>query len=140
VGLASLLEPNSDDRIPTGAEVDVATVYAEEIRKEQAVVPICKKLLLSADNSILYDLNEVGILVRKSPLDESQKIVVPQSLDSRILYLEHYPPAVGHPGAHRMFHTIRKTLCGIWRRALWQMTPPSYRPDRSYTRTAYRRL
>jgi Integrase zinc binding domain len=110
VGLASLLEPNSDDRIPTGAEVDVATVSTEELRKEQAVDPVCKNLLLSADKSLLYDLNEGGILVRKSPFDWSLRIVVPQSLVSRILFLEHYPPAASHPGAHRMFQTIRKTF------------------------------
>jgi Integrase zinc binding domain len=110
VGLASLLEPNSDDRIPTGAEIDVATFSTEELPTEQAVDPVCKKLLLSADKSLLYELNDVGILVRKSPFDGSEQIVVPQSLVSRILYLEHYPPAAGHPGAHRMFQTIRKTL------------------------------
>jgi hypothetical protein len=110
VGLASLLEPNSDDRIPTGTEVDVATISTEELRKEQEVDPICKKLLLSADKSLWYDLNEAGILIRKSPFDGSQQIVVPQSMVSRILYLEHYPPAAGHPGAHRMFKTIRKTF------------------------------
>jgi Integrase zinc binding domain len=114
VDLASLLEPNSDYRIPTGAEVDVATISTEELRKEQAVDPVCKKLFLSADKSLLYDLNEVGILVRKSPFDGSQQIVVPQSLVSRILYLEHYTPAAGHPGAHRMFQKIRKTF--FWSR------------------------
>jgi Integrase zinc binding domain len=110
VGLASLLEPNSDDRIPTGAEADVATISTEELRQEQALDPICNKLLLSTDKSLSYDLNEVGILVRKSPFDGSQQIVLPQSLVSRILYFEHYPPAAGHPRAHRMFQTIRKTL------------------------------
>jgi Integrase zinc binding domain len=78
------------------------------------VDPICKKLLLSADKSLFYDLNEVGILVRKSPFDGSQQIVVPQSLVSRILYLEHSTPAAGDPGAHRMLQTIRKTL--LWPR------------------------
>jgi Integrase zinc binding domain len=110
VGLASLLQPNSDDRIPTGAELDVATVSTEELRKGQAVDPVCKKLLLSADKSFSYDLNEVGILVRKSPFDGSRQIVVPQSLVSLILYLEHHPPAAGNPEAHRMFQTIRKTF------------------------------
>jgi Integrase zinc binding domain len=110
VGLASLLEPYLEDRIPTGAEVDAATITTEELRKEQAVDHICNKLLLSAEKYLLYDLNEVGILVRKSPFDGSQQIMVPQSLVSRVLYLEHYPTAAGHPGAHRMFHTIRKTF------------------------------
>jgi Integrase zinc binding domain/Integrase core domain len=110
VGLATLLEPNSDDRIPTGTEVGVATISTEELRQEQALDPICKKLLLSTDTSLSYDLNEVGILVRKSPFDGSQQIVVTHSLVSRILYLEHYPPASGHPGAHRMFQAKRKTF------------------------------
>jgi Integrase zinc binding domain len=77
---------------------------------EQAVDPVCNKLLLSAYKSLLYDLNELGILEHKSPFDGSQQIVVPQSLVSRILYLEHYPTAAGHPGSHRMFQTIRKTF------------------------------
>jgi hypothetical protein len=85
VGLASLLESNSDDRITTGTEVDVAIISPEELRKEQVVNPICKKLLLSAEKSLWYDLNEAGILIRKSPFDGSQQIVVPQSLVSRIL-------------------------------------------------------
>jgi hypothetical protein len=87
VGLDSLLEPNSDDRIPTGAEMDVTTIATVELRTDQALDPICKKLLLSADKSLLYDLNEVGILVRKSLFDGSQQIVVPQSLVSRILFI-----------------------------------------------------
>jgi Integrase zinc binding domain len=85
-------------------------VSTEELRTEQAVDPVYKKLVVSADKSLLFDLNEVGILVRKSPFDGSQQIVVPQSLVSRILYLEHYPPAAGHPGAHRIIQTILKTF------------------------------
>jgi hypothetical protein len=84
------------------------------------VDPICKTLLLSAENSLLYELNEVGILVQKSSFDGSQQIVVPQSLFSRILYLEHYPPSSGHPGAHRMFQKIRKTF--FWPRIAEEST------------------
>jgi Integrase zinc binding domain len=69
----------------------------KELRTEQAVDPVCKKLLLSAEKSLLYELNEVGILVRNSPFDGSQQVGA-------------LSPAAGHPGAHRMFQTIRKTF------------------------------
>jgi hypothetical protein len=72
LGLASLIEPTSEERIPTGAETDVTTITTEELRIEQAFDPICNKLLLSTDKSLLCDLNEVSILVRKSPFDGSQ--------------------------------------------------------------------
>jgi hypothetical protein len=49
VGLASLYEKDTEDRIPTGEEVDVANISTDELRKEQALDPICKKLLLSTD-------------------------------------------------------------------------------------------
>jgi hypothetical protein len=58
----------------------------------------------------MYELNKDGLLVRVSPVDGSQQVVVPQNLVSRILYMEHYPPSAGHPGAHRMFQTIRRTF------------------------------
>jgi hypothetical protein len=66
--------------------------------------------MLLTEKSGMYDLNEVGVLVRKSHYDSTVQVVVPQSLVSRILYPEHYPPAAGHPGGHRMFQTIRKSF------------------------------
>jgi hypothetical protein len=41
-------------------------------------------------------------------------VVVPQSLVARILYMEHYSSSAGHPGAHRMLQTIRRTF--VWPR------------------------
>jgi transposase InsO family protein len=45
----------------------------------------------------LYDLNDDGLLIRIASIDGSHQVVVPDSLTSRILYLEHYPPAVAPP-------------------------------------------
>jgi hypothetical protein len=82
----------------------------QEMRREQTLDSTFKRLMLLTEKSGMYDLNEVGVLVRKSPYDSTGQFVVPQSLVSRILYLEHYPPAAGHPRGHRMFQTIRKSF------------------------------
>lgn len=106
VGLALL--STSACTIPTGRETNVAAVSTEELRKEQATDPTCQRLLAMTGG--LYDVDDDGLLIRIAPIDGSHQVVVPDSLTSRILYLEHYPPAVGHPGAHRMFRTMRRSF------------------------------
>jgi Integrase zinc binding domain/Integrase core domain/Chromo (CHRromatin Organisation MOdifier) domain len=54
-----------------------------------------------------------GILVRKAPLDGSEQIVVPKALRARLLHLEHFPKAVGHPGVTKMFRSMRRRY--FWR-------------------------
>ena len=110
VGLAVALTTNNRNVIPTGKEQNVATISSDELRTAQAADITCQKLLTQTSTTSLYDLNDDGILVRVSPSDGSQQVVVPQTLVSRVLYMEHYPPSAGHPGAHRMFQTIRRTF------------------------------
>ena len=110
VGLAVALTTNNRNVIPTGKEQNVTTISSDELRTAQAADITCQKLLTQTSKTSLYDLNDDGILVRVSPSDGSQQVVVPQTLVSRVLYMEHYPPSAGHPGAHRMFQTIRRTF------------------------------
>jgi hypothetical protein len=91
---------------------NVATVSSDELRTAQAADETFQMLLLQTSKSPMYELNKDGLLVRVSPVDGSQHVVVPQSLVSRILYMENYPPSAGHPGAHPMFQTIRRTFFG----------------------------
>jgi Integrase zinc binding domain len=42
----------------------------------------------------------------------SRQVVVPKVLVPRVLSLEHYPPAVGHPGVNKMFRAIRRSF--LW--------------------------
>jgi Integrase zinc binding domain len=83
----------------------VTTISSDELRTAQATDITCQQLLTRTS---LYDLNDDGPLVRVSPIDGSQQVVIPKDLVSRIIYMEHYPPSAGHPGAHRMFQTIRR--------------------------------
>jgi hypothetical protein len=91
-------------------ERNVAPVSSDELRTAQAADETCQRLLLQTSESPMYELNKDGIQVQVSPVDCSKQVVVPQNLVSRILYMEHYPPSAGHPGAHRMFQTIRRTF------------------------------
>jgi hypothetical protein len=91
-------------------ERNVATVSSDELRTAKAADKTFQMLLLQKSKTLMYELNKDGILVRFSSFDGSQQVVVPQNLVSRILYMEHYIPSAGHPGAHRMFQTIRRTF------------------------------
>jgi Reverse transcriptase (RNA-dependent DNA polymerase)/Integrase zinc binding domain len=108
VGLAIL--STSACSIPTGRETNVAAVSTEELRREKAPDPTCQRLLAMTGGSRLYDLNDDGLLIRIAPIGGSHQVVVPDSLTSLILCLESYPPAVGHPGAHCMFHTMSRSF------------------------------
>jgi hypothetical protein len=101
VGLAITL--NNEER-------NVDTVSSDELQTAQAADETCQRLLLQTSKTPMYELNKDGLLVRVSPVDGSQQVVVPQNLVSRILYMEHYLQSAGHPGAHRMFQTIRRTF------------------------------
>jgi hypothetical protein len=92
--------------VPSGLEINMSSVSLEEFRREQTKDEECKRLLATAPRTGLYDLNKDGILIRISPSGGTHQTVVPSSLVARIIYLEHYPPASDHRGAHRMFQTI----------------------------------
>jgi Integrase zinc binding domain len=107
--------------IPFGTEDDVSALSAADLLSEKADDPEYQKFkdLLSLNG--LYELDERGVLIRIAPSDgckqvvvpkslRSKVIVVPKSLRSKVLYLEHYPTAVAHPGANRMFRTMRRSF------------------------------
>jgi hypothetical protein len=58
----------------------------------------------------LYYLDDRGVLIGIAPSDGSKQVVVPKSLRSKVLYLEHYPTAVAHPGTHIMFRNMRRSF------------------------------
>ena len=110
VGLALVTVPDEISVIPSGLEAGVASITLDELREAQAADPDCQRFLSLTARAELFDLNDDGILVRIAPSDGSRQVVVPKVLVSRILFLEHYPPTVGHPGAHKMFRTIRRSF------------------------------
>jgi hypothetical protein len=110
VGHALVTVPDEISVIPTGLDAGAAAITFDKIREAQAADPDFQRFLSLTGRSDLFDLNDDGILIRISPSDGSRQIVVPKVLVSRVLSLEHYHPSVGHPGAHNMFRTIRRSF------------------------------
>jgi Integrase zinc binding domain len=98
------------DVIPSGTEDDVSALSTADLLSEQADDPECQRFKAASSLHGLYDLDERVVLIRIAPSDGSKQVVVPKSLRSKVLYLEHYPTAVAHPGAHRMFRTMRRSF------------------------------
>jgi len=51
-----------------------------------------------------------GLLVRRAPLDRATKVYVPKSLRTEILTLEREPAHAGHPGANKMYVSMRRNF------------------------------
>jgi transposase InsO family protein len=85
-------------------------VSLDELRRAQADDEDCQRWTAAASAGKLFDLDDRGILVRIAPVDGVHQVVVPKSLVARVLHAEHYPPVAAHPGAHRMFATLRRTF------------------------------
>jgi hypothetical protein len=90
------------------AEVAPAALQLDEIIREQAKDPECQRLAALTGSDSLFDYEDSGVLVRRAPLDGALQIVVPASLQPRVLHLEHFPRTAGHPGVTRMFRSLRK--------------------------------
>jgi hypothetical protein len=90
-------------------------IQLEELRTEQEADDECRELFESSLRNAhpIIDMDRDGILVRKAPLDGSEQIVVPKALRARLLHLEHFPKAVGHPGVTKMFRSMRRRY--FWR-------------------------
>jgi hypothetical protein len=58
----------------------------------------------------LYDFEYSGLLVRRAPLEGTTQIVLPKSLQARVLHLEYFPRTAGHPGVSRMFRSLRRSF------------------------------
>jgi hypothetical protein len=96
--------------IPSGTEDDVSAISTADLLSQAADDPECQRFKAASSLNGLYDLDDRGVLIRIAPSDGSKQVVFPKSLRSKVIYLEHYPTAVAHPGAHRMFRTMRRSF------------------------------
>ena len=55
-----------------------------------------------------FAMDQHSMLIRKSPLDGSLRVVVPETLRERLLDIAHNPPISAHPGRSRMYQTLRR--------------------------------
>jgi len=116
-------DPTSDAPLPEGTSASGLALRAEgpeetrvnpittaELIAAQATDDFCvgrREALMKGLPSLFYE-NAGGILCRKAPLDQSVQWVVPKELTKQILSREHGPAYAGHPGAARMYNTLRR--------------------------------
>lgn len=104
-----------DERFPyevlaVSEEVELSPIRLETFVQEQTKDDFCNGILskLESEDSVIYKVNDKGLLVRVSPVDKSEQIVVPLTLRQKVLHLSHFPRMMGHPGGTRMYHTLRR--------------------------------
>ena len=70
----------------------------------------CKEVRAAMDGNDKSRFREDpnGLLVRTAPLDGAAKVYVPTHMRYRVMMREHCPPQAGHPGAKKMYTSMRR--------------------------------
>jgi hypothetical protein len=106
--IRSMAQTPSDEALVLSSTCVPAAVQIDELIQEKTTDPECQTYAASAGHDSLFDYNAAGLLVQRAPLDGAIQVVVSAALQPRILYLEHFPRSVGHPGVTRMFRSLQK--------------------------------
>ena len=69
----------------------------------------CEDLWIEKNQALLRTSDD-GLWVRPSELDENSPTVVPNALIPRVLRIAHNSIMAGHPGAQRLYKTLRKSF------------------------------
>ena len=79
---------------------EISPITNDELVQAQFTDAYCRELRdsLERGEGSPFAENDKGLLVRISPVDRSEQIVVPQSLRAKVLYLNHQPRFAAHPG------------------------------------------
>jgi len=70
----------------------------------------CKEVRAAMDGNDTSRLREDpnGPLVRTAPADRAAQVYVPTHMHNGVIMQEHYPPHAGHPGANKMYTSMRR--------------------------------
>jgi len=89
---------------------DYPPITVDRLVKAQAQDNRCHELRQEMDRNAQSRFSEIeqGLLVRRAPLDRATQVYVPKALRTKILTLEHAPAHAGHPGANKMYVSMRR--------------------------------
>ena len=85
-------------------------IRVEETLGEQAKDKYCSwvRNQLAEGKGERFVIDQHGLLTRRSPLDQSLQMIVPESLKERLLDVAHSAPTSAHPGRSKMYQTLRR--------------------------------
>jgi len=89
---------------------DYPPVTVDRLVKAQAQDNRCHELRQEMDLNAhsRYSENAQGLLVLRAPVDRATQVYVRKSLRMEILTVEHAPAHAGHPGANKMYVSMRR--------------------------------
>ena len=98
---SAMLVRNDEMRLP---------ISVDEMLAQQSCDEYCQwarhQMDLSTESPFAIDQH--GVLIRRSSLDGSLQVVVPERLRGRLLDIAHNAPISAHPGRSRMYQTLRR--------------------------------
>ena len=89
-------------------EENLKTITVEELLRAQQEDDFCSavRARLNGGERIPFALDETGVLRRH--VERHPQIVVPESLQARVLYLSHHSKIAGHPGGRKLYYSLRR--------------------------------
>ena len=89
---------------------DLSPLTLAELLERQAEDDRCKEVRAAMDGNDKSRFREDpnGLLVRTAPLDGATQVYVPTHMRYGVMMREHYPPQAGHPGANKMYTSMRR--------------------------------
>ena len=104
-----------DDLLTIEAEPfipDLAPIMPIELRRAQEsdfeLRSLRSRLERGVDNRLPYALDDDGLIYRSA--DGHKQLLIPRSLQPRVLQLSHYAKMAGHPGGRRLYHFLKRNF------------------------------
>jgi hypothetical protein len=75
--------------------------------------PFCLSKLSELNGATMkrhFAVNEMGLLVRLSPLEVAEQVAIPRCLANSVMCIAHLPRLAAHPGGTRMYATLRQSF------------------------------
>jgi RNase H-like domain found in reverse transcriptase/Integrase zinc binding domain len=98
---------------PTLEDTILEPITLHELIVAQAQDAFCVSKLSELNGAAMkghFAVSDKGLLVRLSPLDDAEQVIVPRCLANRVMCLAHLPRLASHPGGTRMYATLRKAF------------------------------
>jgi Integrase zinc binding domain len=98
---------------PTLEDAVLELITLHELIDAQAQDPFCFSKFFESDGATInrhFSMNDKGLLVLLSPLDDAEQAEVPRCLANRVMCLAHLPRLAAHPGGTRIYSTLHKSF------------------------------
>jgi RNase H-like domain found in reverse transcriptase len=98
---------------PTLEDAVLEPITLHELIDALAQDPFCLSKLSELDGATMkrhIAVNEKGLLVRLSPLDNAEQVVVPRCLANHVMCLAHFHRLAAHLGGTCKYATLRKSF------------------------------